>query len=282
MDEKKDAPVKESLENIGCDLARDLYDNIGKRKLWLSIIMSVLRAAGRKADAVHQKRVAEIKAKCADHTRTHNALRELCRQRGTSLEEQSRCGEDIVLWADAVMRELDADLDQAIAWVRGREDEWDAEKDARLIEIIHRRLRYQTLKGIAPIPSTADRILAFLDAIETTEIVTADGGDRDVDPHGYGFSDEMLKLIEAIAEDENDVWNTAARIALAGPTSRNLQAIHWREAFDMAIGCIEFAATNKNDGPEFLNALRKYADLMIQELEPNSAPAEDLEGEKDQ
>ncbi len=76
--------------------------------------------------------------------------------------------------------------------------------------------------------TVADRILAFLDAIETTEIVTADGGDRDVDPDGLGFSGEMLKLIEAIAADENDVWNTAARCALAGPAP----AISDRELLD--------------------------------------------------
>jgi hypothetical protein len=114
----------------------------------------------------------------------------------------------------------------------------------------------------------AEGIVEFLDAIATTEIITADGGDRDVNPDGFGFSGEMMKLIEAIAQDENDVWNTAARCALAGPASQNLRAVHWREAFDMAIGCIEFGSTNKNGGPEFLDALRKYADLMIQELEP--------------
>ncbi len=125
---------------------------------------------------------------------------------------------------------------------------------------------------------TAGRILTFLDAIETTEIVTAAGGDRDVDPEGFGFSDEILKLMEAIAEDENDVWCEAARCALAGPAPQNLQATHWREAFDMAIGCIEFGSTNKNGGPEFLDALRKYADLMIQELEP-AADEEKTDGE---
>ena len=346
-------------------------------------------------------------ADVADHTRTHNALRELCRQRGTSLEEQSPCGEDIVLWADALMRELESDLYHLIAWVGAREDELHKEgktKSGHLVEIIHRRLRHQDLKATdrtrsfreiavelwtlldhidtlddacreddarfrkrayefqqrrhallrsdgyrlfdletgeqvdgeptrgrryheltARIPSatldeiaaehrrevdkllsghytatkknsdciaaltedalakaaavwetrlaeqeTAGRILAFLDAIETTEIVTANGGDRDVDPDGHGFSGEMLKLIEAIAADENDVWNTAARCALAGRTTQDLRAVHWREAFDLAIGCIDFAATSKNDGPEFLDALRKYADLMIQELEPAS------------
>lgn len=91
-------------------------------------------------------------ADVADHTRTHNALRELCRQRGTSLEEQSPCGEDIVLWADAVMRDLETDLDQAIAWVREREDDWDDEKDALLSAMVERRR--EDLKATTRIRST--------------------------------------------------------------------------------------------------------------------------------
>lgn len=233
-------------------------------------------------------------ADVADHTRTHNALRELCRQRGTSLEEQSECGEDIVLWADAVMRELDADLNQAIAWVLDGDDEWSDAKDVLLSAMMARRR--QDRKAAAPVQSAvldeiaaehgrevekllsghytaqkspadsiaaltvdalakagaiwekriakleaegvrlaaegkkfvaaidaeigqmgrAERILGFLDAIETTEIVTADGSDRDVDPEGLGFSNEMLNLIEAISEDENDVWFAIAKRVLAG------------------------------------------------------------------
>ncbi len=54
-------------------------------------------------------------------------------------------------------------------------------------------------------------VMEFLDAIETTEIITADGSDRDVDPEGFGFSIGMMDLIVAIAEDDNDVWNNIAR-----------------------------------------------------------------------
>ncbi len=124
-----------------------------------------------------EKRFADV----ADHTRTHDWLRELCRQRGTSLEEQSGSGEDIVLWADAVMRELECDLDQAIAWVREREDEWDKEKDARLIEIIHRRLRDQDLKATDRTRSfreIAVELWMLLDHIDTLDDACRDDDAR--------------------------------------------------------------------------------------------------------
>ncbi len=144
--------------------------------------------------------------------------------------------------------------------------EWitDADKKTVPCECVERK----RVAAVERENARAQIIVAFLDEIEATEFITADGCDRDVDPDGFGFSGQMLKLIEAIAEDEDDVWNTAARCALARPAPQTLRAAHWREAFDLAIGCIEFAATNKNDGPEFLVALRKYADLMIQELGP--------------
>lgn len=56
--------------------------------------------------AEHQRDDAEEKN--IDMRKTHDALRELCRQHGTPLDQQSSAGEDIVLWADALIRELEA------------------------------------------------------------------------------------------------------------------------------------------------------------------------------
>ncbi len=173
MDQEQDASEKESLEKIGCDLARDLYNNIGKRELWLSIIMSVLRQVDKTTARIPSATLDEI---AAEH---RSEVDKLLSGHYTATKSPADC--IAALTADALAK-------AAAVW------------ETRLAEL-----------------ERDGKIMCFLDAIETTEIVTADGGDRDVDPDGFGFSDQMLKLIEAIAEDENDVWNTAARCALAGP-----------------------------------------------------------------
>jgi hypothetical protein len=48
-----------------------------------------------------------------DKERTHDALRVLCSHRGTPIDEQSSSGEDIVLWADALMTRLEQERDEA-------------------------------------------------------------------------------------------------------------------------------------------------------------------------
>ena len=45
-----------------------------------------------------------------DSDRTDKALREVCRTHGTPLDEQSPCGEDIVLWASTLIADLKAQL----------------------------------------------------------------------------------------------------------------------------------------------------------------------------
>jgi hypothetical protein len=60
-----------------------------------------------------------------DAKKTHDALRELCRQRGTPLEEQSSCGEDMVLWAGSVMDGLQARVEELEAKYAASRDHHD-------------------------------------------------------------------------------------------------------------------------------------------------------------
>ena len=70
-----------------------------------------------------------------DAIRTHDALRELCRQRGTPLKEQSPCGEDIVLWAEAKLNaEHEANVLIAGADLASQERAEKAEALAKTLE----------------------------------------------------------------------------------------------------------------------------------------------------
>ncbi len=59
-----------------------------------------------------------------DAKRTHDALRVWCENHGTPLKEQSRCGEDIVLWADIFIEELRKERNE---W-QGRWSETETER----------------------------------------------------------------------------------------------------------------------------------------------------------
>lgn len=279
-------------------------------------------------------------ADVADHTRTHNALRELCRQRGTSLEEQSECGEDIVLWADALMRELETDLDQAIAWLLDGDDEWSDAQDVLLSAMMarHRQDRkaaapaqsatldeiaaehgrevkkllyshYTTTKS--PLDSIAaltvdalakagaiwEKQLAELSELRDNHLPKVEAALQRANKIG-AECDRQIKALEAnlimahnylrrmtpseatlttggaagykqfLASIKAVLASTAEMMKGVEVTEpQNLRAIHYREAFDLAIQCIEFGASNHNGGEEFLDALRKYADLTIKELD---------------
>lgn len=219
MVDEQDAPAKQSLETIGCDLARELYDNISKRELWLSIIMSALRNAGKVGGL---KKVESLEAELSELRDNH-----LPKVKG-ALQRANKIGAE----CDRQIKALEASLTMAYEYLQRGE-----------------------------IPENPDHNCGDPDSLCDTECMVWSSYCRD------------LASIRSVLASTADMMKG---VEVTDP--QNLRAVHYREAFDLAIQCIEFGASNRNGGEEFLEALRKYASLMIQELQPDRSSVEEPEG----